>query len=215
MWQTIEILPSSLRNDPQVISACEAIDSQLVELYRDVSPIAFWPNIDKQVSPLLDVMMWEYHVDINEMMVAGGALSEEKKRQLIDESIFWHQKKGTKWIIERALAILFEKIEVIEWYEYGGNPYFFKVVASSALNDWQTYGRVLRIIYTLKNVRSWLEEFIIARASHQNLWEASVTVKNVTNRIFMMAKPSESEEEFFVGLAVCHYVNRYISAPEE
>jgi hypothetical protein len=109
---------------------------------------------------------------------------------------------------------LFERIEVVEWYEYGGRPYFFKVVASSALNDPFIYDRVLRTVYELKNVRSWLEEFIIAKKSEMDLWEASVTVRNVLNQIFMMVKPSESEQEFYVGLGMIHRRYRHIFAPE-
>lgn len=213
MWRTIDILPSSLSGDPQVQAACEALDRQLIELYREIPSVAFWTDIESQVPPLLDIMMWEYHVDINEMMLGGGQLTDAKKRALIDESIIWHQKKGTKWIIEHALSFVFEGVSVREWFEYGGRPFFFKVVASSSLNDPDTYRRVLSTIYALKNVRSWLEEFLIAKPSLLQLWETSVTVRNITNRVYMMLRPVESKEKVFVGVALCRHKIRWINAP--
>jgi P2-related tail formation protein len=134
---------------------------------------------------------------------------------LLKESIYWHQKKGTKWLIEHALSELFERVELVEWFDYGGNPYFFKVIVSSSLNDPDLFRKVLAVVYELKNVRSWLEEFIIAKTSELPLWEASVTVRNVTNTIYLMERPSLSDEEIYIGMAVGHFITRMIAAPEE
>lgn len=162
MWRTIDILPSSLQGDPQVEAACEALDRQLVNLYRDIPQVAFWSNIPEQIPPLLDMMLWEYHVDNLQMILDGAELTIEQKRQMLDDSILWHQKKGTKWLLEKALQILYgDIVQVVEWYEYGGKPYFFKVQTreSGLFNDPEIRSRMMDAIMQLKNVRSWLEAF--------------------------------------------------------
>jgi phage tail P2-like protein len=160
MWKTIDIVPSSIRDDPQVQAACYAIDNQLADLYGGIPSVAFWPNIYTQVPPLLDVMMWEYHVDINQMVTDGSALTDDKKRELIDASIVWHQKKGTKWAVEQALQSVWGSAYVTEWYQYGGKPFFFRVIIDQDVTDATIRQRVYDTIQETKNVRSWLEGFL-------------------------------------------------------
>lgn len=164
MIKLIDLLPSSLVDDPQVQAACESIDRQLFKINDEIPILSFWPSIDKQVSPLLDIMMWEYHVDFLHIIHDGSPLTDEKKRILIDQSIIWHQRKGTKWLMEHVLQALWGdvvNINVVEWYEYGGKPFFFKIQLSNVkfLNDPEFRERVLYTIMELKNVRSWLERF--------------------------------------------------------
>src|SRR6267142_3705518 len=120
MWRTIEIVPSSIRGDPQVVAACEAIDKELQAIYAGFLPetatpsILFWPFVDQQVPPLLDELFWEMHVDIWQN-IEGEPLTVDKKRELINESIDWHRHKGTRWIVNEMLSTVFQQGRVTEW----------------------------------------------------------------------------------------------------
>jgi len=156
--KTIELVPSSIRSDPQVIAACEAIDIELEEIYSDIPEVAFWTRLDQVVPPLLDVLSWEYHVDLYEMLLDGRELTNDEKRKLIDLSIIWHQKKGTKWIVEQVLKTAWPTASVTEWYQYGGQPYYFRIVVDEDIaGSPELYQRVVRAIMAVKNVRSWLD----------------------------------------------------------
>jgi P2-related tail formation protein len=91
MWKTIEIVPSSIRNDPQVQAACGAIDQELAQIYDCIPSILFWPFVEDQVPPLLDMLAWEMHVDIWQGW--EGDLDNETKIQLINQSIDFHRHK--------------------------------------------------------------------------------------------------------------------------
>lgn len=188
MWRTVEIVPSSIRNDPQVIAACEAIDKELESIYGCTAAvpggILFWPFVDKQVPPLLDVLSWEMHVDIWQN-IEGDPLTIEKKQQLINESIDWHRHKGTRWAVNEMLATVFQQGRVTEWYEYGGRPYYFRIVTEDDIVDPDKLLRVIEAIYAVKNVRSWLDEFIRARQQRQQLYHFIATTQHVTTKIGM------------------------------
>ena len=83
-------------------------------------------------------------------------LSTDKKRLLIKDSILLHQKKGTLWALERILEILEVKAEVSEWFDYGGDPYFFKIKLSIE-QDFPHLNQLQKIINIYKNVRSLFE----------------------------------------------------------
>lgn len=80
-------------------------------------------------------------------------LSTTKKRALIKESILLHQKKGTLWAIERVLEILEVKAEIREWFQYGGEPYFFKIKLSIE-QEFPHLNQLQKLIDVYKNVRS-------------------------------------------------------------
>lgn len=159
MIKLIDLVPSSIRNDPQVQAACEAIDQEIAAIYTDIPPVGFWANLDKQTSPLLDVLMWEYHVDWTQILVTGEPLTDQLKREAIDKSIVWHQKKGTKWAVEQILRTSWPTASVAEWYQYGGRPYYFRVLVDEDIaGDLELFARVVQAVMVTKNVRSWLDE---------------------------------------------------------
>jgi phage tail P2-like protein len=160
MNKTLEIAPSSITNDPQVQSASEAIDDELLAIYECMAAvpggILFWPFTDQLEPPMLDVIAWEMHVDV----WAGwdGDLNTAQKRDLINKSIDWHQHLGTKYAVEQMLQTVFKTGYVSEWYEYGGNPYRFRVTIQEPIGTPERFQRVMDGILAVKNVRSWMED---------------------------------------------------------
>ena len=77
------------RDDPQVIAACSAIDDELEAIYGCMAAvpggILFWPFVEQQVPPLLDMLMWEMHVDVWQN-IEGDPLTTEKKQELIGKA---------------------------------------------------------------------------------------------------------------------------------
>jgi phage tail P2-like protein len=162
MNKTVAIAPSSITSDPQVQSASQAIDDELLAIYECMASvpggILFWPFTDQLEPPMLDVIAWEMHVDV----WAGwdGDLSVEQKRELINKSIDWHQHLGTKYAVEQMLKTVFRTGYVSEWYEYGGRPYYFRVTIEEPLVDQARLDRCIAGIMAVKNVRSWMEEIV-------------------------------------------------------
>ena len=184
MNKTAEIAPSSIASDPQVTSAAEAIDAELLAIYECMAAvpggILFWPFTDQLESPMLDVIAWEMHVDV----WAGwdGDLNTAQKRDLINQSIDWHQHLGTKYAVEQMLQTVFRTGYVSEWYQYGGNPYFFRVTINEPLVDADRVKRVMDGIMAVKNVRSWMEEMVIPSfTSRAQMYVAVIIGQRIKN----------------------------------
>jgi P2-related tail formation protein len=125
------------------------------------------------------------HVDV----WAGweGDLDVETKRQLIAESIDWHQHKGTRYAVDRMLQVVFQQGRVTEWYEYGGRPYYFRIMVEDDITDPDQLATVLDAIYAVKNVRSWLDTpaFLRLRLYNQTLYHAINTRQHITTKVRM------------------------------
>ena len=70
-----------------------------------------------------------------------------------------HRLKGTRGAVERAVAAVWDGAEVEEWFEYGGDPYKFKVraevtSAGFSQDDWDL---IVKVALATKNVRSHLD----------------------------------------------------------
>lgn len=86
--------------------------------------------------------------------------SEEVRRNVIKASIEVHQRKGTIGALKKALeAFNYTNIKVEEWFDYGAEPYFFRVffdVVEPGF-DVNILPDVQKVIDNTKNARSHLE----------------------------------------------------------
>jgi len=88
-------------------------------------------------------------------------LNEKEARELIHFNL--HLYKGTAYSLSRALNILFKDTKVIEWFTYGGKPYYFKVEVKADKTPIRKefYTRLGKAINEYKNVRSVLEKIVV------------------------------------------------------
>lgn len=90
--------------------------------------------------------------------------SRKVREDMVRQTLFWYMHGGTKTVLEEYLATLYQGGHVEEWYEYGGNPYFFKAIVTIKDEDIISVGdgkNITRRILAYKNVRSWLEALIL------------------------------------------------------
>ena len=85
---------------------------------------------------------------------------ESVKRQVIAAAFDVHRIKGTLGAVRRALEALdLDGVEITEWFDYGGEPYFFRVdveLSTRGLTETEI-ADIEAAIKRSKNVRSWLD----------------------------------------------------------
>ena len=107
------------------------------------------------------------------------------KRNVIKASINVHKKKGTIGALRSALeAFNYENIAVEEWFDYGGDPHFFRVFfdVTKPGFDVGILPQVQKVIDNTKNVRSHLESlkaFLSAEMGLINMGSAMIS-KEIT-----------------------------------
>jgi len=120
----------------------------LDEKYFDTNPL----TCPKKYLPYLAL---EVGVNID-------GLSEENARIAINEAINALNYKGTAKSFKSSLKP-YTDAEVKEWYEYDGEPYYFKAVLSPTNTEFSfnnaNFKRIKNVIDENKNVRSVLDGF--------------------------------------------------------
>ena len=155
----VDLLPASISGDANVIAAANAIDGELQKVTALIPETVLIARIDVLPEKVLDLLAWQWHVDFYEPV----GFSIDKKRAAIKNSIAWHRKKGTPWAVEQVLSTMFDSSSVEEWFDYGGEPYHFRIATTDILPSQEAYVLLKRAIDTAKNTRSWLDKITVQR----------------------------------------------------
>lgn len=149
----LQAFPYSLSRDEDKQKIAESIADELAQTISNTDKAMILPCIDSLPESVLDILAVDFKVDWYDVNSPVW-----HKRQTIKECILVHRFKGTKYAVETALHSMFMSAEVQEWFEYGGEPFHFKImVYGSALNGLKTLND--KLLYA-KNLRSVMDNVI-------------------------------------------------------
>lgn len=145
-----DILPSSLHDDETISNIIKSLDGIFPEFESQIRKIRFYEYLDEQPAEVLDLLAWQFHVDFYDY-----DYSNEVKRELIRQSIAWHRRKGTPMAVEEMVSTIYSSAEVVEWWDYGGTPFHFKVnIYGEEITDPAKLNNLRDSVFAVKNARS-------------------------------------------------------------
>lgn len=124
-----------------------------------VSHVETYGNVESLPEIILDNLSWELNVDFY-----SADLSIEAKRGLIQNAILFQMQKGTPKALEDMLEVIFDTSEVVEWFDYSGDPGKFKIKTDDYVDE-EKYKSIEEIINVVKRNSSHLESFILNRVN--------------------------------------------------
>lgn len=175
----LDVAPKNLFVDETVRNIVAGIDPYLRDIASMIPVDAVIASIETLPESIVDVLAWQWSVDFYDEL---KSLAE--KRNAVKQSIAVHRIKGTRRAVEIALHMVYTSGEVSEWFEYGGQPYYFRVRFIEPENiRTEDVDRVIRIINAVKNMRSWLESIGFMRHVPMGLYHGTVVATNKTYRL--------------------------------
>lgn len=162
----IDILPAILKNDKTMAAIAKVLQKYIDENYVYIEKLNILTNIDNITNEeLVDHLAYQLHVDFYD-----SSLDIDKKKKLVENSIPQHRKKGTPIAIENLIEIVFGSGKVEEWFEYNGEPYYFRILTENKSATQERAEEFIRAVNTVKNTRSHLESVIIISSEEMNLY---------------------------------------------
>ncbi len=157
--------PVSLAIDPDKYALAQAVAEELISLCKDCQKLSIYGRIDELDEDLLDILAFDFDVS---WYLYNGSL--ETKREQIKSSFFVHRHLGTKAALEQALCALYPETTIEEWFEYGGEPYHFRIILNvTESREAVVQSEVERYINIFKSLRSVLEENSIIYKSNNTI----------------------------------------------
>jgi len=163
------LLPVFMKSDDAVKGLADGVNALVKALAARIVLLRTWDQIDNMSDAELDELAWEldatwYSKDADIMA----------KREILKKSDLIHAKLGTKWAVEQVISTYFGDGVVQEWFEYGGEPYMFKVIATNPSVTDEQASLFLKALTSVKNLRSHLEEIVISLSGELPLYYAGV-----------------------------------------
>ena len=119
----LRILPPALTQDPSMVALASAGAEALAARRVEIDRVRTISNIDGLEEAVLDILAHDFKVDWYD-----PEYSLEEKRRTLKGNWLIHRRLGTKYAVRTALNAVYPGTIVQEWFEYGGNPYCFRVV---------------------------------------------------------------------------------------
>ena len=165
-----KILPEALANDPRTQALGYAINKAMQRFLGYCQNISVYTTIDTLPEEILDLLAVELNTQYYD-----AALSIRIKRSLIKNTLVWYMYTGTPAAVTELVKAVFGDGEIEEWFEYGGEPYHFKIYTSNINTTDEMLEQVTTLVGNIQNVRSHLEEVIVEVMQRLPLYHSCVT----------------------------------------
>lgn len=155
-----DIIPYNLIS-PETKAVSFAISQAMKKLQDFSTACHMYGELSKVPESVLDLMALELNTQYYDQ-----TMPRKLKEQLLTQTTAWYMHAGTPEVLREFLGTVLDGGKISEWYEYGGNPFFFKAEVQVGEHEIPLgYGsEVKKQIELYKNARSWLEHaaFVIS-----------------------------------------------------
>lgn len=196
----VQSLPSGILPSNATLFERSQVDTDGYRTLAIPLPLRDLFDPDRCPSEMLDILAYSWSVDEWE---PGWPI--ERKREAIRLSPAFHRVKGTKGALRRAVESLgYAGLEIAEWFEYGGDPYRFKITLdiTDRAFDLADYEQIYRAAIRAKNVRSHLEA-VATRLRRTVVGYAGVAGIAVVRARLLPARPPRLSVRFSPGTGIC------------
>lgn len=122
----LELLPNIISRDEKLDALARITADLLDSQYAYMDLVDLYAHIDTLPESLLDILARDLKVDW-----WNNDYTIEEKRATLKSSWIVHKRLGTKGAVVDALSNVYGSADLVEWFDYDGEPYHFKLLINS------------------------------------------------------------------------------------
>ena len=149
-------LPQILAKEPWAQAMAYAVNNQLARLLTYADGVMVLASIDKMPDTVLDVLAAELRLPYYD-----PTYSTTIKRELIRGGLQYWATVGTPEGLTKILINIFGDAEIEEWFEYGGEPGYFRILTTNPNVSGETLEQFRKTAQDVKRLSAWLEEVLV------------------------------------------------------
>ena len=176
----IQLMPAFMKEDEAVQGLSEGVNRVTEELAAKIRLFSTWNQIDNMTAAELDMLAEELHISWYDKTA-----SMDVKREIIKNSDMVHSKMGTNWAVQNVIETYFGSGEIQDWYDYGGEPYHFKIITSNQNITTGAAEKFLSILDKVKRKTTFLDgiKVIIDGQCNINVFLLSVETEKIISTV--------------------------------
>jgi phage tail P2-like protein len=189
----LRLLPNFLQEEKEIQIIAQVIQEELDLINEKESNFFIYGNFEDLNEAILDELAYQWKTEGYEQ-----TFSKEIKTKLVENSYIVRKTKGTKYAVETTIKDIHGDFELLEWPDYGGNPYCFKVVGTlSPTGD--KLSEVYKAINMTKNERSYLDGIIVSSQWEGTNYQGVIIHQGIFEEIPFSSESIVAVEEFLGG----------------
>lgn len=147
----MDSFPLALQKDSKMVALAHSIANVLEQRLDEINLGQIYTRIDQLPEDLLDILAKDFAVDWYDRDYDLAA-----KRRTIKSAPYIHRHRGTAGAVLRGIRAIYPGSRLEEWWQYGGEPYHFRVMLDMGGSDitYVSTDRVLWAIGYYKSLRS-------------------------------------------------------------
>ena len=167
-YKTETAFPAEMKTIERMALAY-AYDRQKKLFLERMKRVYIWADLDNVDENKLDFLAVECRV-----LFYNSSLSPDVKRKLIQNSIYWYMKLGTRQAMEEMIDIVFgnENTNIEEWYTYAGDAFHFRVVVGTTVTQ-TSIKEFLLYLNQVKNARSRFDYLVFQNGISLTIYQRS------------------------------------------
>lgn len=152
----LKLLPEWMQEDASIKALTVGTNEEARRVYALIGILTRWDKINRLGEDYLDFLAKELNIP----WYRTDASIETKQRIILNSDLV-HKILGTKKAVEMVVNDYFEEGEVREWFEYGGEPYHFRVVSENSESVEENSAMFLQLLNTVKRKSAWLDALAV------------------------------------------------------
>lgn len=152
----ITILPPNLQPDAAVQSVCYAFDRAFWRFAERMKKLIVLSDLKNQPEEIYDALALDWKV-----IGYKRSMPLSQKRNMVLDAKISQMDRGTTGRVEKLMREVFGDAQLEEWFDYGGNPYLFRIVSSNPSLQDTDAEYFVSVLEQVKNLRSHLEEIVV------------------------------------------------------
>lgn len=203
--QITDSLPSIVANQPWAKAVSYATSQMFKRILEIAEASLTFSRVDELDHAVLDVLATDLRVSNYKQ-----TYPLDLKRKLVKFALQYWATAGTKAATEEVVRTIFGDASISEWFEYGGEPGYFKIaITDTTLTDADVL-EFKRVAENVKRLSAWLDKIVLEMEEKAQMYvgiiEHEFTAETVTQQ-----RDGNEFHGFFAQLGV---VEEYIMKGE-
>jgi len=151
-----DALPQIVAKEPWAQAMAYAINRQLGQLVTYADGVKIFASLDKMPDAVLDILAGELRLPYYDQSYTTAV-----KRELVKGAMPYWATAGTVESLTKILINIFGDAEIEEWFEYGGQPGYFRILTTNPNVTGETLEQFTKTAQDVKRLSAWLEEVLV------------------------------------------------------
>ncbi|MEI6857079.1 phage tail protein I [Psychrilyobacter sp.] len=190
----LNLLPNFLQEENEIKILMQVIQEELDLINNREKNFFLYENFSDLGEAILDELAYQWRVEGYEQ-----TLSKEIKASLVETAYVVRKTKGTRYAVEKTIKDIHGDFELLEWYQYGGDPYHFKVVGETAPTG-EKLEKLYKSINITKNERSSLDGIIVSSQWEGTNYHSTLYHSSIFEEIPLGPNVASDFEEYLGGI---------------